>query len=110
LQVVCSAYGIDFDEIEVFYLAGGFGRHLKAPAARRIGLIPDLPDARIVQVGNAAMEGACIALLSMPRRRELEELVTRVERCPLETHPSFFDYFVDGCQFQAVRSANRVAG
>ena len=110
LQVVCSQYGIDFDEIEVFYLAGGFGRHLKVDASRRIGLIPNLPDSRVVQVGNAAIEGACIALLSRSRRRELEELVTRVEHCRLETHPSFFDYFVDGCQFKAVESANRVAG
>jgi uncharacterized 2Fe-2S/4Fe-4S cluster protein (DUF4445 family) len=110
LQVVCSQYGIDFDEIEVFYLAGGFGRHLKVETSRRIGLIPNLPDSRVVQVGNAAIEGACIALLSRSRRRELEELVTRVEHCRLETHPSFFDYFVDGCQFKAVESANRVAG
>ena len=102
LQVVCSAYGIDFDEIEVFYLAGGFGRHLKKDASRRIGLIPNLPDSRIVQVGNAAIEGACIALLSRSRRRELEELVKRVEHCRLETHPSFFDYFVEGCQFKVV--------
>jgi uncharacterized 2Fe-2S/4Fe-4S cluster protein (DUF4445 family) len=110
LQVVCSQYGVDFDEIGVFYLAGGFGRHLKVPASRRIGLIPDLPDARIVQAGNAAIEGACIALLSRSRRRELEELVARVEHCRLETHPSFFDYFVEGCQFKAVESANRVSG
>ena len=102
LQVVCSQYGIGFDEIDVFYLAGGFGRHLKVDASRRIGLIPNLPDSRIVQVGNAAIEGACIALLSRSRRRELQELVTRVEHCRLETHPSFFDYFVEGCQFKVV--------
>ena len=109
LQVVCSTYGIDFDDIDVFYLAGGFGRHLKVDASRRIGLIPDLPDSRIVQVGNAAIEGACIALLSQSRRRELEELVTRVEHCRLETHPKFFDYFVDGCQFKAIEQENRMA-
>jgi uncharacterized 2Fe-2S/4Fe-4S cluster protein (DUF4445 family) len=109
LQVVCSAYGIDFDEIDVFYLAGGFGRHLKVEASRRIGLIPNLPDSRIVQVGNAAIEGASIALLSRSRRRELEELVTRVEHCRLETHPSFFDYFVEGCQFKTVEQEHRMA-
>jgi uncharacterized 2Fe-2S/4Fe-4S cluster protein (DUF4445 family) len=109
LQVVCGTYGIDFDEIDVFYLAGGFGRHLKVESSRRIGLIPNLPDSRIVQVGNAAIEGACIALLSRSRRRELEELVTRVEHCRLETHPSFFDYFVEGCQFKAVEQEKRMA-
>jgi uncharacterized 2Fe-2S/4Fe-4S cluster protein (DUF4445 family) len=109
LHVVCSEYGIAFDDIEVFYLAGGFGRHLDVQASKRIGLIPDLPDERIVRLGNAAIEGATIALLSMERRRELEALVTRVEHCRLETHPQFFDFFVDGCQFRPLASAgNRV--
>ncbi|MEO8593037.1 MAG: ASKHA domain-containing protein [Candidatus Solibacter sp.] len=109
VQVVCSAYGIDFDAIEVFYLAGGFGRHLKVDASRRIGLIPNLPDARIVQVGNAAIEGACMALLSRQQRAALETLVKRVEHCRLETHPDFFDFFVEGCQFKTVESAQRVS-
>ena len=88
----------------VFYLAGGFGRHLKVDASKRIGLIPNLPNERIVQVGNAAIEGACIALLSKTKRQELEQLVLRVEHCRLETHPSFFDFFVEGCQFKPVES------
>ncbi len=108
LQVVFSHYGIDFDDIDVFYLAGGFGRHLKVDAARRIGLIPNLPDDKIVQVGNAAIEGASIALLSRAKRVELEALVTRVEHCRLETHPDFFDFFVDGCQFQAGMNPHRL--
>jgi uncharacterized 2Fe-2S/4Fe-4S cluster protein (DUF4445 family) len=105
LQVVAATYGIDFADLDAFYLAGGFGRHLKVEASRRIGLIPNLPDERIVQIGNAAIEGACIALLSKSRRRELEELVRRVEHCRLETHPRFFDFFVDGCQFKRLESA-----
>jgi uncharacterized 2Fe-2S/4Fe-4S cluster protein (DUF4445 family) len=108
--VVFSNYGVRFDDVAVFYLAGGFGRHLKTEAARRIGLIPNLPDQRIVQAGNAAIEGASIALLSRSQRDRLEALVRRVEHCRLETHPDFFDYFVEGCQFKPVESADRVAG
>jgi len=100
LQVVFNNFGIDFDDVDVFYLAGGFGRHLKLSASKRVGLIPNLEDAKIVQAGNAALEGACLALLSMTKRRELEALVKRVEHCRLETHPNFFDYFVEGCQFK----------
>jgi uncharacterized 2Fe-2S/4Fe-4S cluster protein (DUF4445 family) len=99
LRVVAAEYGVSFDDIDVFYLAGGFGRHLKIDAAQRIGLIPSMDPARIVQAGNAAIEGASIALQCPEKRRELEELVRRVEHCRLETHPQFFDFFVDGCQF-----------
>jgi len=108
LQVVFSEYGLQFDEVAVFYLAGGFGRHLKKAASKRIGLIPNIADEKIVQVGNAALEGATIALVSRARRQELESLVKRVEHCRLETHPGFFDFFVDGCQFRPAE--NRVMG
>ena len=102
LRTVFSHYGLDFDDIDVFYLAGGFGRHLNVDGARRIGLIPNLPDDRVVRLGNAAIEGASIALLSRAKRLELEATVTRVEHCRLETHPDFFDFFVFGCQFVPV--------
>jgi uncharacterized 2Fe-2S/4Fe-4S cluster protein (DUF4445 family) len=99
LRVVFEDYGIKPEALEVFYLAGGFGRYLDVQSAKRIGLIPNLPDSKIRQVGNASIEGACIALLSKTRRRELEELVKRVTHCRLEAHPRFFDFFVEGCQF-----------
>ena len=108
--MVFNQYGIQFDDIAVFYLAGGFGRHLKKDASRRIGLIPNLGDDKIVQVGNAALEGATIALVSRSRREEIESLVTRIEHCRLETHPRFFDFFVDGCQFRPLESGARVSG
>jgi uncharacterized 2Fe-2S/4Fe-4S cluster protein (DUF4445 family) len=105
LQTVVSNYGIGFEDVDVFYLAGGFGRHLDVDAAARIGLIPGIAKSRIVQVGNAAIEGATMALLSPAKRREMEEMVRRVEHCRLETHPGFFDFFVDGCQFQRVAAS-----
>jgi uncharacterized 2Fe-2S/4Fe-4S cluster protein (DUF4445 family) len=104
LHIVLDEYGIGFDDLEVFYLAGGFGRHLSVEAAKRIGLIPNIDSAKILQVGNASIEGACIALLSCAKRLELENLVKRVKHCRLETHPGFFDYFVEGCQFNPVET------
>jgi uncharacterized 2Fe-2S/4Fe-4S cluster protein (DUF4445 family) len=108
LQVVFSQFGIDFDRVDVFYLAGGFGRHLNVGAATRIGLLPAIPASRMVQIGNAAIEGATIALLSRAKREELERVVRRVEHCRLETHPQFFDFFVDGCQFRPIEATQKV--
>ncbi len=105
LQVIHDSYGVRFEDIDVFYLAGGFGRYLDLEASRRIGLIPDLPASKIRQIGNAAIEGASIALLSLSRRRGLEQLVQRATHCRLETHPGFFDFFVEGCQLRPIRSS-----
>lgn len=68
-------------------------------------MIPNIDEAKIRQVGNATIEGACIALLSQSKRSELEQLVKRVTHCRLEAHPEFFNYFVEGCQFHPVESA-----
>lgn len=102
LQIIMEEFGVETDDLDLFYLAGGFGRHLDLEASKAIGLIPDLDTAKIRQVGNAAIEGACIALLSRRKREELESLVRRVHHCRLETHPGFFDYFVEGCQFSPI--------
>ncbi len=109
LQIAFAEYGISYADLDVFYLAGGFGRHLNLASSKRIGLIPNIDDAKIIQVGNASVEGACIALLSRAKRAELEQLVKRVTHCRLETHPGFFDYFVNGCQFAAVDNEPEVS-
>ena len=109
LQIAFAEYGIRYSDLDVFYLAGGFGRHLNLESSKRIGLIPNIDAAKIVQVGNASVEGACIALLSRTKRTELEQLVRRVTHCRLETHPGFFDFFVNGCQFAPVESATEIS-
>jgi len=100
VRVLAETYGVPLSRIDRLYLAGGFARHIDVAAARRIGLVPDLPNERIVKVGNAALLGASMALLSRSRRAELEALVRRVEHVRLETHPHFFEFFVEGCQLE----------
>jgi uncharacterized 2Fe-2S/4Fe-4S cluster protein (DUF4445 family) len=109
VRVLAECYGVPLSGIERLYLAGGFARHIDVDAARRIGLVPDLPAERIVKVGNAALLGAAMALLSRTRRAELEALVRRVEHVRLETHPRFFDFFVDGCQLEPFGGAGAEA-
>lgn len=99
-RILLETYGASLDRVARFYLAGGFSAHLDVDAARRIGLIPDLPADRYVKVGNAALAGAAAALLSRDARAALEELVRRVEHVQLEAHPRFFELFVEGCQFE----------
>jgi uncharacterized 2Fe-2S/4Fe-4S cluster protein (DUF4445 family) len=105
LQIICHDYGIRFDELDIFYLAGGFGRHLDVESSKRIGLIPNIAEEKILQVGNASIEGASIALLSRAKRAELENLVKNVTHCRLEAHADFFNFFAEGCQFHPVETS-----
>ncbi len=105
VRVLAESYGVPLQRIERLYLAGGFARHIDVDAARRIGLVPDLPAERILKVGNAALLGAAMTLLSRSRRSELEAIVRRVEHVRLETHPHFFEFFVEGCQLEPFGAA-----
>ncbi len=104
LRIVLKNFGIDVDELDRFYLAGGFAKHLDLAAARRIGLIPDLPDEKLVQIGNASIEGATRALCSLTARNVLESLVQNIDHVELESDEQFFDHFVEGCQFIPLKS------
>jgi uncharacterized 2Fe-2S/4Fe-4S cluster protein (DUF4445 family) len=100
LRILFKKIGTDSLTPPIIYLAGAFARHLDLNAARRIGLLPPLPDETFVRLGNASIEGAALALRSLELRRKLEEFVTRIEHIELETDPQFFDAFVEGCLFQ----------
>ena len=100
LEIVMKNLGASCRDLDRFYLAGGFASRLDLDSARRIGLIPDLPDEKITRIGNAAIEGATLALLSINQRKELEETVRKIEHIELETDKDFFNHFVEGCQFK----------
>ncbi len=75
-------------------LAGGFGSYIDKEKAMLIGLIPDCPLENVYAVGNAAGDGARIALLNIEKRKEVETVTRRVERFELPTDPEFQNQFM----------------
>jgi uncharacterized 2Fe-2S/4Fe-4S cluster protein (DUF4445 family) len=60
-----------------------------------IGLLPGHLSERIVPVGNAAGEGAKMALLNHQELERTDMLVRRIEFVELAADPEFQDCFVD---------------
>jgi len=58
-----------------------------------IGLLPELPLDRVLQVGNAAGTGARLALISQPQRQKAQELAQRVRYLELARSPGFMRRF-----------------
>jgi len=98
--IVMRHVGVEPDDVQRLYLAGGFANYINVRNAIDIGFLAPVPEDRIVKVGNAALAGARQMLLSRSRRRQIEELVKTIEHVELETVPDFFDLFVEGCQFK----------
>jgi uncharacterized 2Fe-2S/4Fe-4S cluster protein (DUF4445 family) len=70
-------------------LAGGFGSTIDKTSAMLIGLIPDMPLEDVFAVGNAAGDGARIALLNLEKRGEIARVARSVERFELPADPEF---------------------
>ena len=100
--ITLRRYGMPQEAISRLYLSGGFANYLNVNNAINIGFIANFPSNRVAKVGNAALEGATIMLLSCEQRRRVESLVERIEHIELETTPDFFDIFVEGCMFKSM--------
>ena len=84
------------------WLAGAFGSYIKEAAARAIGLLPQ--DVAIQPVGNSALRGARMLLLT-PTHREalLARLCALTRHVELAADPAFQDTFADSMAFTPYR-------
>ncbi|MGE5251564.1 MAG: ASKHA domain-containing protein, partial [Bacteroidota bacterium] len=75
-------------------LAGGFGSTIDKTKAMLIGMIPDMPLENVYSVGNAAGDGARIALLNVEKRREAAVVARLVRRYELPADSAFQNRFM----------------
>jgi uncharacterized 2Fe-2S/4Fe-4S cluster protein (DUF4445 family) len=77
------------NELDQVYIAGAFGKYINPESARFIGLIPDVPTKKIKFVGNTAVTGAKMALISGNIRKQAERLSNEIRYIELMTAQNF---------------------
>jgi uncharacterized 2Fe-2S/4Fe-4S cluster protein (DUF4445 family) len=85
--------------VDKIILAGGFGSYIDKEKAMLIGLIPDCELDKVYAVGNAAGDGARIALLNVEKRDEIDSVARSVERIELPADPEFQNQFMLAMNF-----------
>jgi uncharacterized 2Fe-2S/4Fe-4S cluster protein (DUF4445 family) len=75
-------------------LAGAFGSHIDREATLTLGIFPDVPIDKVVVVGNAAGDGARMALLNKEKRTEADERARWVNFVEIATEPAFEKEFM----------------
>jgi len=93
-KVLLDKIGFDFQSVEKFYVAGGFGSYLDIGKAITIGLLPDLPKDRFEYIGNSSLAGARLCLLSEEAFREAIEIANRMTYIELSVDNTFYEQFV----------------
>jgi uncharacterized 2Fe-2S/4Fe-4S cluster protein (DUF4445 family) len=92
-SLLLKQVGLTFDEVEAFYIAGGFGHYLDVENAIRIGLLPDMERERFHYLGNTSLLGAYMILISDENRKMVEDLAKKMTYIELNTEPSYMNEY-----------------
>jgi len=94
IRLLLESVGLDYDEIQQIFLAGGFGNYLNVRNAITIGMLPDIPPERIHFVGNGSITGARLALLSEEAMRVADNIGSQMTYLDLMQNTRFMEEFV----------------
>jgi uncharacterized 2Fe-2S/4Fe-4S cluster protein (DUF4445 family) len=86
-----DAVGITPDKIQRVYMAGAFGTYINIESGITIGLYPDLPRERFVQLGNGSIKGACKLLENADQLLVVEDLISNIVYLSLAEAPDFLN-------------------
>ncbi len=84
---------LGIEKLDRVVLAGAFGSYIDKTEAMFLGMFPDCEINHVSSVGNAAGDGARIALLDRDKRREAEEMARWVEYLELTLADGFQQEF-----------------
>jgi len=90
---------LGIEKLDRIILAGAFGTYIDPENALVLGMFPDCDLKNVVAVGNAAGDGARIALLNNEKRAEADEIARKVEYLELTIETDFQKEFVEALQF-----------
>ena len=94
IQALLEATDTRPEQLQAVYVAGGFGNYLDPASAIMVGMLPDVPVERIRFVGNTAIAGAKMALMSRQALAKAEEIAGRMTYFDLMSHAHYMDAFV----------------
>lgn len=83
------------EEISVFYLAGGFGKHLNLDSAVRIGLFAAELKNKVKVLGNAALQGAAAMLTDENAKKNVASLAKTAKHVSLGGDATFNRLYIE---------------
>ena len=85
--------------IKQVFLAGAFGNYINAHNAKFIGMIPDIKDNKIFQIGNAAGIGAQHFLLNKGIRNKAQKLLNKIQYVEIAIEEGFQKEYAEAMYF-----------
>lgn len=100
IRIMCQIWEVNLQDIEEVLIAGAFGNYMNPASACAIGLLPMELSGKVTLIGNAAGEGAKLAILNQEEFKRSRKLASEVEFLELANRAEFQDTFVDELSFE----------
>jgi uncharacterized 2Fe-2S/4Fe-4S cluster protein (DUF4445 family) len=97
IDLLCCQAGLD--RPQQILMAGAFGNHIDPQDAIAIGMFPEVSGKGPTAIGNAAGDGAVLALLDPQFRRQAQQLARTIKVVDLVHHPDFEKTFIKALAF-----------
>jgi uncharacterized 2Fe-2S/4Fe-4S cluster protein (DUF4445 family) len=92
-SVLADKVGLSLDDVQQMAIGGSFGKYINIEKAIQIGLLPDLPWDRFRFLGNTAIKGAYLVLLSEQMRQTVRDDAARMTYVELCADNTFYEAF-----------------
>jgi uncharacterized 2Fe-2S/4Fe-4S cluster protein (DUF4445 family) len=91
--ILAQSVGTHLADVEQVLIGGSFGKYLNVEKAVQIGLLPDMPWDRFRFLGNTAVFGAYLALLSRSARAQIKAIAKKMTYVELSADNRFYEAF-----------------
>lgn len=93
------------ERLDKVILAGAFGSYIDKESALTLGMFPDCDINNVYAVGNAAGDGARMALLNVSKRHDADERARWVEFVEIAVEPEFQKEFMQAMHIPHMKDA-----
>jgi uncharacterized 2Fe-2S/4Fe-4S cluster protein (DUF4445 family) len=93
MRILLRQLHLTFNDIDRFFIAGAFGKHINKESAVLIGLLPPQAAPRLEFVGNTAIGGATLVALSQQAQERILSISKVVTYFDLMAAESYVDEF-----------------
>ncbi|MBQ6392256.1 MAG: DUF4445 domain-containing protein [Eubacterium sp.] len=94
IEILLYSYGINCDQVETVYLAGGFGQKIDPHKTVGIGMIPQELESKITAPGNTSLAGAVLYAIDPAVKDRFLKVIQIANEITLANHEMFNDLFV----------------
>lgn len=99
IQLLLKKAQVNSDDIDRVFIAGAFGSNINKQSLADIGVIEKKWLDRVTFVGDAALDGARLALCSEEKRKEAEDIARNAKYLSLSGSQHFQKEFIKGMGF-----------